>query len=754
MIKAPPAPPERLQVRKTFTSESIRNTIPKPAAPTKPLAIIQTGALGDIINVLPVARAIYGQSKAKPPLLVAERYSYVFDRVSYVSPVVWRGNDSDAKGATAFLGDKYKSVACMLWLSGFSPRMTNNFLKEHWHMLGWEKHWGKLPVVFDRRNSQEEQKVLDCFSEQIQGPFILMAIGGNTSPAPDKDWVKRAVTRAANGMPVIDITDFRCKNPLDLVALMEQATLFISSDSGPAHINRATKTPMILLGRPLDNRWFLSEFIENVKAVFTYDTLKVKEYDFCSSIDRLIGGEFPSCSVVTGSNESYLKLGSACFTSLDRAAPVAVRKKFEAFDETDRHPSWSKIGAVLRQLSVSTPGAWVIWVDADCVVNHWPPVEEFLSKTNADIVFSKDWNGICMGFWAAKNCQWSIAFLNALLLCGDVSDHTESRFSPDGPKWEQNAVKALLKDFPALGQHSAFFPEEWITAQPEQDRQRRFHIHHFGGGSAEERFGRMKTISPVDCSTVSPLVKREFKQTTPVEPVTSHVQPQRYSTNRANYRGPVHYQEDLKVFSGRDGLNADDPARFDFFCLAVDLLVRDGVKGDFVELGVYKGQTAAVLGRFAERLGRTIYLLDTFKGWDARDLVGKDAMTPNVFDDSSVAIVAKKLEDAGVGNAAVIIQGSFPETATHIPETARFAFVHLDCDLGVPMSVALRFFYPRVSTGGFIVIHDYLSNYFPALQDAVDAFSETIPEKLVPVPDASGTVVIRKASLASNASLA
>jgi len=70
--------------------------------------------------------------------------------------------------------------------------------------------------------------------------------------------------------------------------------------------------------------------------------------------------------------------------------------------------------------------------------------------------------------------------------------------------------------------------------------------------------------------------------------------------------------------------------------------------------------------------------------------------------------------------------------------------VHIDCDLYAPVDAALRYFYPRLITGGFLVIHDYLNFFWNGVGRAVDEFFADKPEKLVPIPDKSGTAVIRK----------
>jgi len=59
----------------------------------------------------------------------------------------------------------------------------------------------------------------------------------------------------------------------------------------------------------------------------------------------------------------------------------------------------------------------------------------------------------------------------------------------------------------------------------------------------------------------------------------------------------------------------------------------------------------------------------------------------------------------------VIRQGYFPETAVGMPEE-QYALVSLDADLYQPMYEGLQYFYPRMSPGGYIILHDYNSKQY------------------------------------------
>jgi len=220
--------------------------------------------------------------------------------------------------------------------------------------------------------------------------------------------------------------------------------------------------------------------------------------------------------------------------------------------------------------------------------------------------------------------------------------------------------------------------------------------------------------------------------------------PQRYTVNYGKYLsrgGRVHLEEDVKGFVAGD-LNRGDMGRFYFFCLAFDQIVKEAIVGDFVELGVYKGNTAALLANFARRHGSMLYLLDTYEGFSERDIAGVDASANlQTFSDTSLEAVSSLVGHDNVK----YVKGHFPGSASQLPPNAKYCLVHLDCDLYAPMASALEYFYPKIVPGGFLIVHDYSSLHWDGAEKAVDEFLASRSECAVPLPDDAGSVVIRKA---------
>jgi len=194
---------------------------------------------------------------------------------------------------------------------------------------------------------------------------------------------------------------------------------------------------------------------------------------------------------------------------------------------------------------------------------------------------------------------------------------------------------------------------------------------------------------------------------------------------------------------GNELNNNGDASRFLGLWLNLQRLTREEIEGDFAELGVWKGNSAAVLAEFAELSGKRLFLLDTFSGFDERDMVGVDQIKEKLFTDTSLQYAQETVQHAG---CTTYIQGFFPESVTEELAAARFALAHIDCDLYEPMKAALEFFYPRLSRGGMLLMHDYESGSWSGATRAIDDFCAATGEFVSLWPDKSGTAIIRKSA--------
>lgn len=202
------------------------------------------------------------------------------------------------------------------------------------------------------------------------------------------------------------------------------------------------------------------------------------------------------------------------------------------------------------------------------------------------------------------------------------------------------------------------------------------------------------------------------------------------------------------IFGQRVIVN-DDYCRYGTLTLIMEEIENNEVQGELAELGVYRGDFAKCINeRFPNR---KLYLFDTFEGFDNRDVtedIEKGFTSKEWFEGwrnfryTHLDLVMEKMMHK---DQCVVRKGYFPDT---IPaEELKFALVSLDCDLYEPMLAGLRYFYPRLSKGGYIMIHDYNQvKHLRGVKQAVHDYEAEASEKLVkiPIPDVCGTLVIGK----------
>ena len=139
--------------------------------------------------------------------------------------------------------------------------------------------------------------------------------------------------------------------------------------------------------------------------------------------------------------------------------------------------------------------------------------------------------------------------------------------------------------------------------------------------------------------------------------------------------------------------------------------------GDFAEVGVFQGSTARLICEV--KGNKTLRLFDTFEGLPKDS--DKDA---GVHKESQYACSLESVQQYLQAYPNVHYhKGLFPESAKDVPE-AKYSLVHFDVDLYEGTLACLNYFYPRMTTGGIMITHDY-----SILEGVKAAFTEFLSDK-------------------------
>ncbi|MCL2080209.1 MAG: TylF/MycF family methyltransferase [Oscillospiraceae bacterium] len=188
-------------------------------------------------------------------------------------------------------------------------------------------------------------------------------------------------------------------------------------------------------------------------------------------------------------------------------------------------------------------------------------------------------------------------------------------------------------------------------------------------------------------------------------------------------------------------------ARIDFLNNLAFYIYKNNIDGNTAELGVYQGHFAKeIMFAFPDR---KLFLFDTFEGFDERDLSKEKIDNLNFKWVDNFLSKADYLKDGNVntclGNLnnndnCIIKKGFFPETFDL--ENENFVFVNIDTDLYQPTKAGLEIFYPLMSRGGVILIHDYFGDFL-GVQKAVDEFVQKQGLTALPIGDLMSIAIVK-----------
>jgi O-methyltransferase len=164
--------------------------------------------------------------------------------------------------------------------------------------------------------------------------------------------------------------------------------------------------------------------------------------------------------------------------------------------------------------------------------------------------------------------------------------------------------------------------------------------------------------------------------------------------------------------------------RLDDLQIAVEAVVADGVEGDLIEAGAWRGGAAILMRATLDTLGehgRTVWVADSFQGFPAPDDEHPDRgdLAPVDYLAVPEADVRANFARLGYEQGVRFLPGFFDETLPGLTGR-RWSVIRLDCDSYEATALALDCLYPGLSVGGFVIIDDYGS--LEECRQAVDEF--------------------------------
>jgi hypothetical protein len=187
---------------------------------------------------------------------------------------------------------------------------------------------------------------------------------------------------------------------------------------------------------------------------------------------------------------------------------------------------------------------------------------------------------------------------------------------------------------------------------------------------------------------------------------------------------------------------------FKFLCESV---IEEGIPGDFIETGVWRGGACILAALLLQRYGitdRNVWVCDSFAGLPPPNLEKYPDDAGDIHHTLphlavSLEEVASYFRDYGVLNNQVwFVKGWFSETLPTIP-AEKFSILRLDGDMYESTMDALNNLYPKLSDGGYTIIDDY--GLQPCIKAVADFRKENnITSELLPVGNYGDCVYWKK----------
>jgi Macrocin-O-methyltransferase (TylF) len=205
------------------------------------------------------------------------------------------------------------------------------------------------------------------------------------------------------------------------------------------------------------------------------------------------------------------------------------------------------------------------------------------------------------------------------------------------------------------------------------------------------------------------------------------------------------YKRGIKAIGGVDGYKW-------YWRVHIGLWAASGARkldGDFVECGVNMGFLSSAIMEYLNwnSIGKTFYLLDTFKGMDERYVsdverqagrleMNQEALRGGHYTSSVDSVRANFAE----WNNVRIIEGPVPDTLDRV-DAKSVAYLHIDMNCAPPEVAAAHFFWDRLVPGAFMLLDDYGYYGYHEQKLAMDMFAIERGVDICSLPTGQGLLI-------------
>ena len=187
----------------------------------------------------------------------------------------------------------------------------------------------------------------------------------------------------------------------------------------------------------------------------------------------------------------------------------------------------------------------------------------------------------------------------------------------------------------------------------------------------------------------------------------------------------------------------------------LSLLLDSNIEGDIVECGCWNGNSTIGFSKIINlktRRDKTFYVFDSFEGLSDFNIEDKTKKISSKEEDHLkkhfIANFEKVKKRLSPYKFVKIFKGWIPDVFDEANiQDKKFAFVHIDVDLFEPTYESVKYFFPKLSSGGILICDDYGSEIFPGATLAIEKFIDTIDDREIlskTSGPAGGIIIVKK----------
>ncbi len=210
--------------------------------------------------------------------------------------------------------------------------------------------------------------------------------------------------------------------------------------------------------------------------------------------------------------------------------------------------------------------------------------------------------------------------------------------------------------------------------------------------------------------------------------------PYRFKWPQMGWWDNYEFNQYLERFNEHNGMNTDRR-----WMLGQLLRLTLEVSGDTAECGVYLGASSYLICDFNERITQSVHQHFVFDSFEGLSHPGVDDGGHWTKGDLSASM--KMVETAlSKFQNVTLLKGWIPSRFNEV-KNKTFSFVHIDVDLYEPTLESMKFFYPRMNSGGIILCDDYGCTTCPGATRAIDEFLSYKKEKMISLCSGGGFII-------------